>query len=160
MSNTTLVIIAALLMLPGVAGVFLPILPSIPFMFIVALIFGAIDHFVHLSGRELSILGAIAIFSLVVDYLSGVIGAKLGGASREAIFYGLAGLIIGLVIFPPLGGIAGLLLGVIFAELRRTGNRQKALRAAAGSLIGTLTGMVINFILAVTFIVLFIWFAI
>lgn len=155
-----LVIIFSLLLLPGLLGVFLPLLPSIPYMFVVTLIFGLIDKFQHLTVVNLIILGIIALFSLLVDYFSGALGAKYGGASKKTLFWGIIGLILGLIVFPPFGGIAGLFLGVLVAELIQYKDHLKALKAASGSLIGSLTGMILNFLLALFFFVLFLVFAV
>lgn len=147
-------------MLPGLVGVFLPILPSIPYMFFVALIFTLIDKFQHLSGLNLIILGMIAVLSLLVDYFSGILGAKWGGASRWAIIGGLLGLIIGLILLPPFGGILGLFAGILISEIVMFRKYKKALKAATGGLLGTLAGIVINLILGVLFLVLFVVWAI
>lgn len=156
--TTTLIIIFVILMLPGIAGVFLPIVPGIPYIFLVALIYGVVDKFRHLSAYEIVVLAAIAILSVVVDYLSGVLGAKWGGAARKSLSFGLLGMIIGLVAFPPFGSIIGLFLGVLIAEISSHQNGRRAVKAATGSLIGTVAGMGINFLLAILLIVLFVIF--
>src|SRR5688572_13441688 len=112
MTEPWLLVLAVLFMLPGLAGILLPALPGIPIMFLVALGFGAIDRFVHLTGMELGILFGIALASFVVDYLAGTLGAKFGGASARATLAGLAGMVAGFFLFPPLGGFIGMFAGV------------------------------------------------
>lgn len=158
MSDTFLLSIFGIILLPGILGAVMPVLPSVPYMFIVVLIFGFIDSFVKLSGSELAILGALAAVSLVVDYLSGVLGAKYGGAAAKSLGIGILGLIVGLVLFPPFGGVIGLFIGIFLAEYYRHQNKERAVRAAASGLIGSLVGIGINLFIALTFFGLFLYF--
>ncbi len=128
-------------------------------MFAVALVFAFADRFQHLSGVELLLLGLIALLSLAVDYFAGILGARAGGASKRALLWGLIGLVVGMVIFPPFGGIIGLFLGVLIAELARGKDALSAFKAGQGSVIGALTGIGINLALALLTLVLFIVFA-
>lgn len=128
-------------------------------MFLIALTYGFIDHFQHLSKIDLIILGLIAIVGEFLDYFSGIYGAKLGGATRDAIILGIIGLIIGLITFPPFGSVIGLFLGIFIAEIVHFRDFKKALKSAGGGLLGALTGMIIKIILAILFLVLFIVFA-
>jgi uncharacterized protein YqgC (DUF456 family) len=146
-------------MLPGIAGVVLPVLPGIPYMFVVALIFGFVDHFRHLTVVNIVVLAIITIVSLLVDYFSGIFGAKYSGAGKQSMFFGAIGFLIGTFAFPPLGGFAGLFLGVLIAELYYFGSHLKALKAATGGLLGTAFGIAINLLLSIAFLGLFILFS-
>ena len=157
--NHLAVIICAIVMLPGIVGVFLPIIPGLVYMFIVAIIFAALDHFTHVTGTNLLILACIAAVSFIVDHASGILGARLSGASAKASVAGLVGSIIGLFVFPPFGSIIGLFVGVIIIELGQHGDQKRALRAASGSLLGSLAGMIANLIIALIFIITFITLA-
>lgn len=159
MSNLVLTIIFAVLMLPGIVLVFIPMVPSVSGMLLLAVIFALITKFSLLSGGELAILALIYIASVAVDYLSGLAGAALGGASVRSIWAGMIGMTIGIFIFPPFGVFVGLFLGVLYSEFLRKGEVRGAIRAATGSVLGSLSGMVINCILAIALIVLFILFS-
>lgn len=159
MLTITLIIIAALLMLPGIVAIAF-MLPGIPYLFIVALIYGFIDHFKNLSLKELLILGIIAICSVVIDQLAGILGAHYGGARGKTFLYGIAGAIIGTIIFPLFGGFIGLFAGIVIGELRRKQTTEQALKAATVGVIGTLTGIIINIMLAIAFLILFLVFTI
>jgi hypothetical protein len=151
--------IFTILLLPGFAGVFLP-LPSLSYMFGITLIFGFIDQWQHLNYIELIILGIVMLISFAAEYMTGLIGAKYGGAAKISIVFGLLGMLIGLIVFPPFGGIAGLFLGILVSEFLQFKNHIKALKAASGGLIGTLAGMLISLILAILYVVLFIIFVV
>jgi len=159
MGYLAFVVLTAVAMLPGLLGVFIPLIPGIPYMFVVALVFAFADRFQHLSGAELSLLAVIAIVSLVIDYLAGILGARAGGASKKALLFGMIGLILGMIILPPFGGILGLFLGVLGAELLGGKTALKAFKAGQGSVIGALTGIGINLVLALLSLALFVVFA-
>ncbi len=159
MLHALLLLVSVVALLPGLAGVLLPILPGLPYMFGITVVFGFIDQFSHLTGRELLILGILTLISVGVDYGSGVLGAKLGGASQKAMGWGLLGMLVGMILLPPFGGILGLFVGVMAAEIKNSHNQHRAIKAATGTLIGTFAGMTINVILALIFILLFVIFA-
>lgn len=159
MTHVGLVILAFILMLPGLIGLVIPVIPAVPYIFIVALVFGFVDRFSHLSGGEVAFLAVLAILSVVVDYLSGLLGAKYGGASRKALLFGFIGSLAGTFLLPPFGGLPGLFVGVALGELLQLKGQRQALKSATGGLLGTLAGMLINACIALLFLVLFIIFA-
>lgn len=158
MNHIFLTIIFALLILPGFAGVFLPF-PALPYMFTIALIFGFVDKFQHLSVTQLIILGVIALVSFINDYLTGLLGAKYGGAAKKSLIFGVIGMLIGVIVAPPFGGFPGLFAGILIAELVSFKDHLKALKAATGGLIGSVVGTIVTLILALVFLVLFLIFA-
>jgi uncharacterized protein YqgC (DUF456 family) len=158
MSELIWLAVAVLLMIPGFVGLFIPIFPGIPLMFLVAITFGAITGFQSLVGSEIGILAVLTLASVAVDYLSGVLGARFSGASAKALGAGFVGMLVGLFLLPPFGGLIGLFLGVLIVELR-TKTQQQAIRAATGSLLGSLAGIVTNFLVALLFLILFLVFA-
>ena len=156
MTATVMIIMAVLLMLLGLVGVFLPILPGIPFMFVIALAYSLITKFQILTPVELGWLGGLTVISIVVDYLSGVLGAKFGGASGKSLLVGLIGFLIGLVLFPPFGGFVGMFLGIAIAEIYFWKHISTALRAASGGVVGSLVGMLVNLLIGLVLLVLFV----
>jgi len=155
-----LVIIFSILLLPGLIGAIIPFFPSVPWMFVVALIFSIIDRFEHIHWWGLLILGLLAIISLISDNLSGLVGAKGTGASKWGLIGGLVGGLVGLLFFPPFGAIIGMIIGVIVLEIIYSKNNKKAFRSASGVIIGNLANIIINLILCILFIVLFILFTV
>ena len=135
-------------------------LPGVPYLFVIALLYGLIDHFTRLSLNQLAVLGGIAVLSVVVDQLAGIIGARIGGAHGKTFFYGIAGAIVGTLIMPLFGGFVGLFIGIFVGEMHRRRTKEQALKAATVGLIGSLTGIVINIILAIVFVTLFLVFVI
>lgn len=151
-------IISSLLLLPAIFLVFIPAFPALWYMFFVASAFALFDGFAHISLAGLSILGGIVLLSMIVDTLSGIVGAKYGGASKKSLIYGFVGIIIGTVLFFPFGGLLGLFGGILLAEFMAHRDQGLALKAATGSLIGTFVGMILNCLLAIAFLVTFLIF--
>jgi len=156
---TRWIIVFSLLLLPGLAGIILPV-PGLAYMFLVALIFGLVNHFQQMTWQNLVVLGVILIISIITDAVSGIIGAKYGGASKQSMIAGFIGMIVGVMALPPFGGLLGIFLGVMIWEIISRSNRKKAMRAASASLIGSVAGMLLSLLLSLLFIVLFILFAI
>lgn len=150
--------IAILLLLPGLALVFIPVFPALPYLFVVSLIYGVMTDFSRLSGFEIVILLSISIAAIMVDQLAGVLGAKYGGATKKAMLAGFIGTIIGAIVFGPLGAFACLFLGILLAELSQFRSHAEALKAAKAGLIGSLIGYVTNICLALIFFVCFLAF--
>ncbi len=153
------IIICSVLMLPGIVGVIIPAVPGIPYMFVVALIYSILTKFSTINTNEIIALSIITVASLVIDYSTGLLGAKYGGAGKKSLVWGLAGSILGTIIFPPFGGIAGLFIAILLAEILAKNDHKKALKAASGGLLGSLAGIIINTLLAITFWVCFLVFA-
>lgn len=147
-----------ILLLPGIAGAILPILPGLVYMIFIALLYAALFSFKILTLGELSILGGLTILSIIVDFLSGIIGGKIGGTSKKGLLWGLVGLVLGLLAFPPFGAFVGLFLGVFLGEYQIHRNIPIAKRAATYSFMGKTLGMGVNFILAIIFFILTIIF--
>ncbi|MSR78756.1 MAG: DUF456 domain-containing protein [Candidatus Taylorbacteria bacterium] len=160
MSYIVLTIIFAILIFPGVFLVLIPLMPAFSYMFVMSLLFGLIDHFANLTMWEFVVLSSFFFLSLIIDYSAGVLGAKYSGASGRSILYGIVGLILGTIALPPWGGIPGMFFATFFSELLLNKKKAAALRAAAGSVFGAITGVLFNFVLAVTFWVLFIVFVV
>jgi uncharacterized protein YqgC (DUF456 family) len=110
MSATDLLLwlIAALLVLIGLAGVVLPALPGIPLVFGGLLMVAWLDDFQRIGGVTLAVLGALAVLAWLIDFAASVIGAQRVGASPLA----LLGAAIGTVV-----GLFGGLIGLLFAPL-------------------------------------------
>lgn len=148
-------ILAIVLMLPGLLSVIVPVMPGVPYMFVVALLYAILTRFSGLTGWEVVILGGIAALSIAIDFAGGLLGAKFGGASGKAGLWGFAGMLIGTVILPPFGGLVGLFAGILLGELRYGKELRAAGKAAGAGLIGSGAGMLVNGLVGIMFIIVF-----
>lgn len=139
MSDYILLISGILLMILGIIGCLVPVLPGPPFSFlgVVLLHFSRFGNFTY---PVLITLGAIAVVVTLLDYIVPVWGTRKFGGSK----YGTRGATVGLVIgifLGPLGIIIGPFIGAFVGEMIFRDDMSYALKAGFGSLLGFLTGI-------------------
>lgn len=152
-------IIFLILLILGVALTCTFVFPGVPVMFLLTLVYGLLDHFEHIGPWQLSVFGAIALLTIIIDHVSGLIGAKIGGANKKSMIAGAVGLVIGLLAFPPFGAFLGLAIGIFLAELVQFQDHIRAFKAAGASFASMALGAILKIILALVFLILFIVFA-
>jgi uncharacterized protein YqgC (DUF456 family) len=139
-----LVSIATLLILLGLIGCILPIIPGPPLSFGGILIL----HYTKwgaINADLLLWLGIAAALATVLDYVFPVWATKKFGGSKRGIWGATLGLVIGIFFFPPLGLIIGPFAGAFIGEISSNQSQTKALRSAIGSFIGFLLGTGLKF---------------
>ena len=147
-----MLIIAIILIIIGILGCILPILPGPPISFGGILLLHITD-FGQFTENFLYIFAAITILVTVLDYIIPIWGTKKFGGSKFGVRGATVGLIVGLLIFPPVGIIIGPFAGAFIAEMIRDNNINKALRSGIGSFLGFLleTGLKLAASLTMTF---------
>ena len=154
--HITILIVSLLIMLSGLVGIVFPILPSTPLIWVGAFIYAACDRFESIGWSLLLIFAILAIVSLALDYLGGVIGAKKYGATR----WGLIGSVIGGIAGFFMGGIIGLIFGPFFGavlfELIFGKDLRGAFKSGVGTLVGFLGGVIVKLVISVFIIGIFI----
>jgi uncharacterized protein YqgC (DUF456 family) len=148
--DIALYVLAGLLMLGGLAGSVLPVLPGIPMVFGGIWLAAAVDDYRHLGLWWLLIIGAIGVIGVLVDFVAGALGAKRVGASAGALWGATIGTVVGMFF-----GIPGLLLGpFIGALIGELASGNSVLRSAhvgigtwLGLLLGTLLKLVLSFLM-------------
>ncbi|MFC2097278.1 DUF456 domain-containing protein [Bacteroidota bacterium] len=147
-----LLILAIILLLIGILGCVVPIIPGPPISYASILILH-FTKFGDFTNNFLYIFAGITIIVTVLDYIVPIWGTKKFGGSKAGVRGATAGLILGLFVFPPIGLIIGPFLGAFIAEMMRENNTNKAIRSGFGSLIGFLlgTGLKMAVSLAISF---------
>lgn len=151
MSDYILLILGIIIMILGIIGCLVPVLPGPPFSFL-GLILLHLTRFGHFTNPALIILGAIAIIVTVLDFTVPVWGTKKFGGTKYGTRGATVGLIIGLFL-GPLGIIAGPFIGAFIGEMIFKDDVGYALKAGFGSLLGFLTGIGLK--LAASFVMTF-----
>ena len=159
MGDILLLILGISLILLGIAGSILPVIPGPPLSFLGLLVLRFTD-FVEPSGLEnfdnkLWIFAFVAILVVLLDYIVPVWGTKKFGGSKAGAWGAAIGVIIGLF-FAPLGLILGPFLGAFIGEMITGKDQKDSLRAGFGSLIGFLFGFALK--LSVSFLMAFYFF--
>lgn len=101
-------LIAFILVILGVAGLMLPMLPGIPMVFGGLLLAAWIDNFSRVGTTVMIAIGGIAIVAWVADFAASVMTAKSAGGSKLALWGALIGAVVGI-----LGGVIGLIVGPV-----------------------------------------------
>ena len=151
MSDYILLILGIILMIIGIIGCLVPVLPGPPISYL-GLILLHISRFGQFSNTVLIALAAITIVVTILDYIVPIWGTRKFGGSKYGMRGATVGLIIGLFL-GPVGIIVGPLIGAIVGELIFKDDMKYALKAGFGSLLGFLTGIGLK--LATSFIITF-----
>jgi uncharacterized protein YqgC (DUF456 family) len=146
-----LLTLAIALMIIGIAGCLLPVLPGPPLSFL-GIVLLHLTRFADISKNLFIILGAVAIIVTIIDYVVPIWGTRHFGGSKYGMRGATVGLIIGLFLGPP-GIIIGPFLGAVVGELIFKDDLKYAVKAGFGSLLGFLTGVGLK--LAASFLMTF-----
>lgn len=155
--HTAVLIIVLVIMITGIAGTFLPVLPGIPLIFAAIAAYGWYEGFHAVTARYLVIMGGLAILSLFIDYLATYWGAKYYDSSKMGLYGAVLGSVAGLFVFPPLGLLVCPWLGAIIGELIQGNNWDKALRSGTGAVIGLFSGIACKIVIGLGMIISFLF---
>jgi uncharacterized protein YqgC (DUF456 family) len=148
-----LIISGSLLMILGIAGCLLPILPGPPLSYL-GLIAIHLTSKIDFSSKFLISWGIIVILVSILDYVIPIWGTKFFGGSKYGVWGSMIGLLAGLFI-PPIGIIIGPFIGAVAGEML-AGNKQNALKAGFGSFIGFIAGTVVKMLVSLIMLYYFI----
>lgn len=144
------------LIVVGVLGAVVPVLPGAVFVFAGIALGAWIDDFTRVSGTVVIIAGILMGLSWIVDYLSGVLGAQRAGASRQAIIGALIGTVAG--VFTGLVGVLFLpLVGAAVGEFIAERNVPRAGSVGIATWIGMIIGIAVKLALSFIMIGLFVF---
>src|SRR5690625_4808344 len=149
-------LLAVLLVIAGLAGAVLPVVPGVPLVLGGLLMMAALDGFVHVSWATMLWLTFLTILSVVVDFLAIAEGARRFGAGRLAILGATLGLLVGIFFGLP-GILFGPFVGAFAGHLAARANIDDSIRAGVGAsigiLVGTLAKLAIGLLMIVWFVV-------
>lgn len=140
-------VIAALLVIVGLAGTVLPVLPGIAFVFGGLLLAAWADGFARVGAVTVAILGLLTALALAADFLASALGAKKLGASPRGILGATIGAVVGIFFGIP-GLVLGPFVGAVAGELSARRELLHAGRAGMGTWIGIVLGSVAKLTLA------------
>lgn len=146
--------LAALLILGGLAGSVLPMLPGIPMVFGGIWLAAAVDGYRHLGVWWLLIIGAIGALGVIVDFIAGALGARRVGASTRALWGATIGTIVGMFFGIP-GLLFGPFVGAIAGELSSGNSVLRSAHVGVGTWLGLLFGTVLKLVLSFLMVGLF-----
>ncbi len=148
--------LAVLLVVAGVLGAFLPMLPGSPLIFLGALVYDYGTDWQTFGWIWLGVLFLMMVAVEVAEWWLSNMGAKVGGASWQALLMGAIGGFIGLFL-PPFGFLIGALAGVIGTELVRTRSLFGATKAGGGWFVGWVVSLLLQVLTVAAMTGIFAW---
>jgi uncharacterized protein YqgC (DUF456 family) len=157
LGNDMLLGLTFVVMLIGLVGIVLPVLPGSILIFAAALFYAVVDGFQTVGWVTLLVLGLLAAAATTADLWATSMGAKAGGASGWSILAGMLGGLVGLLFFSLAGSILGALLGMFLVEVLRVKDLRKALKSGGGWLMGWLLSVIFELGIGLVMIAIFVW---
>jgi len=137
MADWLLAILGIVLILAGIAGCILPVIPGPPLSW-AGLLLLHWTRFAQFSAAFLLVMACLAIAVTVLDYIIPVWGTKKFGGSKAGMWGATIGIFAGIFFFPPVGIIVGPFIGAVLGEIIAGKESGPALKAGLGSFIGFL----------------------
>lgn len=155
--NTAVLIITLVLIVIGIGGTLLPLIPGIPLIFVAIGAYGWYEGFQVVTPKYLVIMAGITVLSLFVDYLTIYWGAKYFNSSKMGMYGAVLGGLAGIFIIPPLGLLVCPWLGAIAGELIQGNDWNQALRSGMGAVIGLFSGIAFKIVLGTGMLISFLF---
>ena len=146
MDETLIIITSLILLVIGILGTFLPVLPGL------ILSFGGLLLYKFGTNAELSmvyiwVFGILTAASAVLNYIIPAKTTKKYGGTRWGSIGSVVGTIIGLFLPIPLGFLVGMFAGVFVGELLHDSkDKKKAFNSMKGAFIGFIYGTGFSFV--------------
>lgn len=152
--DIALYVLAALLMIGGLAGNILPALPGIPMIFGGIWLAAAVNEYQRVGTGWLLAIGALGALGVLVDFMAGVLGAKRVGASRTALWGASLGTVVGMFFGIP-GLVMGPFVGALAGELASGTSVLRSAHVGVGTWLGLLFGTLVKLVISLLMIGMF-----
>ena len=149
-------VLGGVLMLLGLAGTVLPLIPGIPLLWVGMVLAAWAEDFTRIGWGTLLLLAALTVLSLVIEAVAAALGARRVGASRAAVMGAALGALFGFMA-GLIGIIVGPFIGAVIGELVARPDGRRAVTVGVGAWIGLLVGTVAK--IAVAFVMLGVFIA-
>jgi uncharacterized protein YqgC (DUF456 family) len=153
--DSLLWVLTAGLIVLGLLGTVLPVLPGTALV-LAGVILGAwIDDFSRVGVGTVVLVGVLAVLAWLLEWAAGLLGAQRAGASRQALLGAAIGTVLGLAL-----GLVGVLfmplLGAAVGEFLARRDQQRALKVGFATWLGLLK-VVLAFTMVGVFIAALAW---
>jgi uncharacterized protein YqgC (DUF456 family) len=152
--DIVLYILAAVLVLAGLAGAILPVLPGVPLIFGGLWLAAWVDGYQHAGLWTLLAIAVLGALAMLLDFVAGMLGAKRVGASGAAVWGALLGTVVGIFFGLP-GLLLGPFVGALAGELSSGGSVLRSAQVGVGTWIGLLLGTLAKLVLSFAMIGVF-----
>lgn len=155
--NSLAFAISMVLVLVGMVGTVVPMIPGTILIFGGALLYGFLEGFESVGWPTLVVLGLLTLLATSADIWATSVGARLGGASGWSIVGGLIGGLVGMVVLTLPGALIGAVVGVLVVEMARAKDWRQALKAGSGWAVGWLVATIFQVIIGAVMVTIFLW---
>ena len=157
MDPTFYYLLAIVLVIVGLAGTVLPVIPGTALVFAGLFVAAWADGFARVGMVALVIIGVLGALAFAADFVASMLGAKRVGASPLALFGAALGGAVGLFLGLP-GMILGPFVGAVGGELIARGRLRQAGKVGLGTWLGLVAAAVLKVIIAFMMIATFLAF--
>jgi hypothetical protein len=148
-------ILAVILVIVGLVGTLLPVLPGVPLIFVGVLVAAWAENFQRITGWTIAVLAVLAVVGVAIDYVAASMSARRAGASRAGVIGAALGTVAGIVT-----GLWGLLfmplVGAAIGEFIAHRDALRAGKVGAATWMGLLVGTAVKLAVAFTMIGVFV----
>lgn len=153
-SQSALQAITLVIMLVGLFGLAIPILPGLVIIWVAALVYWIVTGFTLTSGILLAVITVLMVAGSLVDNVIMGATARQKGASWVAIGVALVLALVGSLVLPPFGGIIAALIGLFGVEYYRLKDWRKAMDSTKSMAVGCGWAALIRFSIGMVMILL------
>ena len=145
--ETVWIILGCILLIAGILGSFLPVLPGPPLAY-VALLIQQFREEKPFTVNFLVIWALVTTVVILLDYYVPIWGTKKLGGTKAGMWGATIGMIIGIFFLPPIGIILGPFIGAVLGELTKGIDFKIAMKAGFGSFLGFLAGVLMKTVIS------------
>lgn len=149
---------AVVLVIVGLVGTVLPVLPGVLLVFAGLFVAAWAGGFARVGYGTLAVIGVLGVLSLAADFIASLLGAKRVGASPQALVGAAIGGGIGIFFGIP-GLLLGPFLGAALGEYVARGRLVQAGKVGVGTWVGLIVAaiakVVLAFMMIATFLIAF-----
>ena len=149
-----LIIISSLLIILGMVGSFMPIIPGPLTSWFGLFIFNLIPT-AEIDNTILVITFVIAIIIFILDNLIPIYGSKYFGATKYGIVGASIGLVVGILSLNPFLILIGPIIGALIGELIFNNDLKKSIKSSIGVLIGFVASSLIKFVTCIAYLMIY-----
>ncbi len=136
LGEASLLTIVLAVMLVGLIGLVIPILPGLVIIWLAGLVYGIVTGFSTAGWIIIVLMTILMVVGSLADNVIMGASARQKGASWLAIGVALVLAIVGSLLMPPFGGLVLALLGIFGVEMYRLRDLQKALDSTKSMAFG------------------------
>ena len=148
-------VLCVALIVMGLAGTVLPLLPGTVLVWGGIVVGAWIDDFARVGTTTVVVVSVLAVLAWALDYVAGLMGAQKVGASKQALLGAAMGTVVGL--FMGLVGVLFMpLVGAAIGEYVARKDQMRAVKVGVATWIGIMVGLIAKVVLAFIMVGIFV----